>query len=156
MAKISRKKEIGFAAGMSLISAAFLVQAYLYPPESSQFPRFLMMLQTAFCLVLLWKAIRQPRKVSAVAADTAGGGKKNLLAELKVPLQIFVASSAYLIGISTVGYFVASSLFLAGTMFWFGTRKPVVIIGVTAGFLLTIYALFVLFIGVRLPQSLLI
>ncbi len=156
MAKISRKKEIGFAAAMSLISAAFLVQSYLYPPESSQFPRFLMMLQTAFCLVLLWKAVKQPREGGARASDTVAGRKLGSFGELKVPLQIFVASSAYLIGISTLGYFVASSIFLAGTMYWFGTRRPVVIIGVTAGFLLTIYALFVLFIGVRLPQSLLI
>ncbi len=156
MAKISRKKEIGFAAAMSLISAAFLVQSYLYPPESSQFPRFLMMLQTAFCLALLWKAVKQPKESGAKDVDTVAGRQQGALSELKVPLQIFVASSAYLIGIGTLGYFVASSLFLAGTMFWFGTRRPIVIIGVTAGFLLTIYALFVLFIGVRLPQSLLI
>jgi len=156
MAKISREKEIGFAAAMSIISAAFLVQSYLYPAESSQFPRFLMMLQAAFCLILLWRALKQPKAVGTKTEDTVTGKKVGLLSEMKVPLQIFVASSAYLIGISTLGYFVASSIFLAGTMYWFGTRKPIVIIGVTAGFLLTIYALFVLFIGVRLPQSLLI
>jgi hypothetical protein len=115
-----------------------------------------MMLQTAFCIVLVWKAVKLPKAGGAKGADTVAGRKKSAMGELKVPLQIFVASSAYLIGISTLGYFVASSIFLAGTMYWFGTRKPIVIIGVTAGFLLTIYALFVLFIGVRLPQSLLI
>ena len=32
-------------------------------------------------------------------------------------------------------------------MYLFGARKPIVIIGATAGFLLMVYALFVLFIG---------
>ncbi len=155
MAKISRKKEIGFAAAMTVISAAFLVQSFLYPAESSQFPRFLMMLQTVFCLVLLAKALRQPKKENETK-NVQGGKGKSLIAELKVPLQIFVASSGYLLAIDALGYFVASSIFLSGTMFWFGARKPIVIIGATAGFLLTVYALFVLFIGVRLPQGLLI
>ncbi|MDP2791387.1 MAG: tripartite tricarboxylate transporter TctB family protein [Rectinemataceae bacterium] len=155
MAKISRKKEIGFAAGMTFISAVFLVQSFLYPAESSQFPRFLMMLQTVFCVVLLARALKQPNAAGGTKTEVAGS-RKSLLSELKVPLQIFVASSAYLFAIDTLGYFVASSIFLAGTMYWFGTRKPVVIIGATAGFLLTVYALFVLFIGVRLPQGLLI
>jgi len=155
MAKISRKKEIGFAAAMTVISAAFLVQSFLYPAESSQFPRFLMMLQTVFCVVLLAKALRQPKDNSGTKVDTVKPNK-SLISELKVPLQIFIAASAYLLAIDGVGYFVASSIFLAGTMYWFGARKPIVIIGATAGFLLTVYALFVLFIGVRLPQGLLI
>jgi hypothetical protein len=155
MAKISRKKEIGFAAGMTFISAVFLVQSYLYPAESSQFPRFLMILQTAFSAVLLVRAIKQPKVIGGRKAETEGS-RKSLISELKVPLEIFLASSAYLFAIDALGYFVASSIFLAGTMYLFGARKPIVIIGATAGFLLMVYALFVLFIGVRLPQGLLI
>jgi hypothetical protein len=155
MAKISRKKEIGFAAGMTFISAVFLVQSFLYPAESSQFPRFLMMLQTGFSAVLLVRAIKQPKVVGGSKTET-DGSRKSRLSELKVPLEIFVATSAYLFAIDALGYFVASSIFLAGTMFLFGARKPIVIFGATAGFLLTVYALFVLFIGVRLPQGLLI
>lgn len=144
MAEISRSRDVGFAAFMTLLSGALLGGAMLYPPQSSQFPRALMALQLLFSIVLLVRAWRRE-----------GGGAPRT-APLGVPLQVFVATAAYVIAIEQLGYFVASTLFLCGTMYWFGRHRLAVMLGVTAGFLAVIYALFILFIGVRLPAGLLI
>ncbi|MCC7325555.1 MAG: tripartite tricarboxylate transporter TctB family protein [Burkholderiales bacterium] len=150
MAQISKTKECWFAVAMILLSAALLAQAFMYPAQSSQFPRFLMVLQLLFSAALLVVALRLPHE------KTKDGGSKQRLAALRAPFQVFVASSAYVLAIGYVGYFVSTAFFLCGSMYWFGTHKPVVLIAVGAGFILTVYALFVFFIGVRLPEGILI
>lgn len=146
MAELSSRREVGFAAFVTLLSAALFGGALLYPPQSSQFPRFLMALQLLFSIALL---VRAWRRRGAGARGTAGP------VSLGVPLQVFVATAAYVIAIEQLGYFVASALFLFGAMYWFGRHRLIVMIGVTAGFLAVMYALFILFIGVRLPEGLL-
>ena len=132
---------------MVLLSTAFLFRAFMYPAASSQFPRFLMLLQLIFSVVLLVLSLRIPQ---------AAGAKIFRLADVYPPFKVFVASSVYVLAIGYLGYFAATALFLCGSMYWFGKHGPVVLIGVSGGFILTVYALFVLFIGVRLPEGLLI
>lgn len=152
MASASRVKEVSFAGFMSLLSLALFARGLMYPAESSQFPRFMMILQSAFSLVLLYTALRLPGSPSASGA--AGAGKAAAVwKELKAPLQVFLSASLYIFGIGFLGYFTATILFLAISMFVFGRHKAVVIIGASLGFIAVIYALFVLFIGVRLPQG---
>ena len=156
MIRISRKKELWFAAVMTLFSAALLARALSYPPESSQFPRFLLGTQLAFCLALLGRAVWKPKTAADPGNDKVPvpvSPVAKTFAAAKIPIQIFVASSAYILAIEALGYFVATAAFLSGTMYLFGKHKPLVLIGLSLGFLLTIYALFVLFIGVRLPQG---
>ena len=148
MAQTSRKRELGFAAVMVLLTAALLLRAFMYTAESSQFPRFLMVLQLIFAVALFMGTLKLPPD----GAKTAGGG----FAALRIPFQVFVAVSLYVIAIEHLGYFVATALFLSSSMYWFGRHRLPVLIGASAGFILTVYALFVLFIGARLPQGLLI
>ena len=147
MAKTSRTRECGFAAAMVLLSAAFLIRAFMYPAASSQFPRFLMLLQLIFSVILFVLSLRVPR---------AAGTGSFRLAALYPPIKVFVASAVYVLAIGYLGYFTATALFLCGSMYWFGKHGPLVLIGVSGGFILTVYALFILFIGVRLPEGLLI
>ena len=151
MAQTSRKRELGFAAVMVLLSAALLVQAFMYPAGSSQFPRFFMVLQLIFSAILFMGVLRLPSETS-----TNGGGMAAQLAALRIPFQVFVAVSLYVVAIEHIGYFVATAIFLSGSMYWFGRHRIPVLIGASAGFILTVYALFVMFIGARLPQGLLI
>jgi hypothetical protein len=157
MASASKTKEVGFAAAMTLLSLAFLVRAFFYPEDSSQFPRFLMMLQTAFSGLLLAGSLALPGTMKADPAHESGSrNRMNGLSVFKVPLQVFVAASVYLLAIGFIGYFVSTALFLALSMFWFGRHRPVVLVGVSLGFIAVVYALFVMFIGVRLPRGILI
>jgi hypothetical protein len=142
---LPKRKEIVFAAAMTALSAALLANTYSYPAASVQFPRFLVFLQLLFSLILLVRSISLPR-------DTAPGHTAGLV----IPLQIFSAISGYIIAIDQIGYFVATSLFLTGSMYLFGRHRPFVLICVTAVFLLIVYVLFGLLIGVRLPAGLLV
>lgn len=162
MAAMTKKKELIFSGTVTVLTAALLIRAFMYPGESSQFPRFLMVLQLVFSALLLARAIRLPAAAGGSGAAGAGDARaapksgKDAVKSLVVPFQVFVSASLYLIMIGFLGYFTATAIFLCGTMFWFGTRKPLIIVSVTAGFMLVIYALFVLFIGVRLPTGILI
>lgn len=157
MASASKTKEVGFAAAMTLLSLAFLVRAFFYPEDSSQFPRFLMMLQTVFSGLLLAGSLALPGKGKDRSAPAAAGpDPARRLAAFKVPLQVFVAASLYLLAIGFIGYFVSTALFLSLSMFWFGRHRLVVLAGVSLGFIAVVYALFVMFIGVRLPRGMLI
>ncbi len=145
-------KDRWFAIFMVAVSALLLGQAYRYPAESAQFPRFLMILQLAFSLILLVQAFRTPRATHATKPPAAAA---ETLASLLAPFKVFVAASLYILAIGYLGYFIATAVFLCAAMFWFGSRRPVVVIAVTAGFLLIVFALFVSFMGVRLPEGVL-
>lgn len=155
MSQPSYKKELGFAAGMLALSLALLLQSFSYRADSSQFPRFLMVLQVLFSAALLAKGLlARPWRLAGAAAVPATNWRR-LAAEIEKPLAVFVATSAYLLCIQYLGYYASTALFLTGSMFYFGERRLLVTLGVTGLFVLSIYALFVMFIGVRLPEGLL-
>ena len=158
MASASRVKEVSFAGVITLLSAALLHRSYFYPAESSQFPRFMMLLQSIFSVVLLAGALRLPKPAASAGASHGRTGASGVAAAwrgLKTPLQVFVGASAYVMAIGVLGYFASTALYLGLSMFLFGRHKPLVIAGVALGFIAVIYGLFVMFIGVRLPQGLL-
>lgn len=148
-AQVSVRKDRWFASFMVAVSALLLVQAYGYPAESSQFPRFLLVLQMGFSIILLVQAWR------VGPAPPPQDAPSDSWASLYAPFKVFVAASMYVLAIEYLGYFAATALFLCAAMFWFGARRPVVVISVAAGFLLIVYALFVSFMGVRLPEGVL-
>ena len=148
MTHYSQRKDRSFAVIMVLVSAAFLAQSLSYPAESSQFPRFLMGIQLLFSLIFLFQQFRLPLEAKTVA-------NKDVIASLVPAFKVFLITSMYVLAIDYVGYFVATTVFLMGAMALFGNRRLLVMAVVTGCFLALIYALFVLFMGVRLPQGLL-
>lgn len=153
--RVSVRKDRWFAGFMVAVSALLLVQTFRYPAESSVFPRFLMILQLAFSIILLVQAFRAPRP-NRMAVPTEGAPTAaDTLATLYAPFKVFAAASLYILAIEYLGYFIATALFLCAAMFWFGSRRPVAVISVSTGFLVIVYALFVSFMGVRLPKGLL-
>ena len=148
MTQYSQRKDRAFAVSMVLLSAAFLAQSLRYPAESAQFPRFLMGVQLLFSLIFLFQQFRLPLEATALRG-------KDVIASLVPAVKVFLITSLYVLAIDYVGYFAATAAFLMGAMALFGNRRLVVMGLVTACFLAVIYALFVLFMGVRLPQGLL-
>lgn len=148
MTRYSQRKDRSFAVIMVLLSAAFLVQSFSYPAESSQFPRFLMGVQLLFSLIFLFQKFRLPLESKTVPS-------KEVIASLVPAFKVFLVTSLYVLAIDYVGYFAATTAFLMGAMSLFGNRRLLVMALVTGCFLALIYALFVLFMGVRLPQGLL-
>lgn len=145
---LNRHKDVAFALAMIAISASLVAGSYQYPPEAAQFPRFLMVLQLIFSVLLLIRAFRtKPATPSAATATDI---------RLGVPLQVFVGVSAYILAIEHIGYFVTTALFLLGSMSFFGRHKLTVMLSVAGVFLLIIYILFGVLIGIRLPAGFLI
>lgn len=144
----NKSKELFFAISISVISLLLLLTSFTYPPESSVFPKFLCSLMLLFSLLILVKALRLP-------AGSGDNNKGDIIVRLKVPAIVFSLTIAYIAGIMYIGYFVSSIIFLIGAMTVFGKQRFLAKTIATAGFLIVVYALFVSFLGIRLPEGLL-
>ncbi len=133
-----------YGLGVTLISVLLTCQAFRYPPESSQFPRFLCILMVVFSLISLVRAIKnsEPKKEEVSFAQN-----------FKIPCIVFATAIAYGLGIAKIGYFVSTIAYLLVTMYIFGARRIVPMVVSSAIFLIVIYALFVQFLGLRLPEG---
>ncbi len=153
MAANSYKKELGFSVVVTGICALLTIRAFSYPGDSSQFPRFLTVTMTLLSIVLLARALRsRPDQAEAGEAEQK---RSSFWTSHKMPLLIFLLTALYVVAIQVIGYFTSTVLFLVGSMAFFGRHRPWVMFGISALFLAVIYALFVRFLGLRLPEGLL-
>ena len=146
-------KELFFAVSITLISLLLLITSFTYPAESSQFPRFLCGLMLLFSVLIRVKGLRSKTGTKEKSNTEVSSG--SIMVKLKAPVLVFSLTIAYLAGIMYIGYFVSSTIFLIGTMSIFGRQGLFTKTIATAGFLLVVYALFVSFLGLRLPEGLL-
>ena len=158
MALRAGQKELNFSLSITAISAVFLFQSFAYPAESSSFPRFLTILMLFFSLMLLIKSIRE--RVADFGAiprtETSRTSYFSLPRKRKVALFIFAGTLLYVGAIQYIGYFVSTIVFFVGMMTLFGRHKLLISLCTSAAFLLVMYALFVKFLGLRLPEGLLL
>ncbi|MCF0247320.1 MAG: tripartite tricarboxylate transporter TctB family protein, partial [Synergistes sp.] len=113
------------------------------------FPRFLSVLMVFFSVAILIKTVKNK---SAVKDSSSGEG---FLASLKLPAAVFGSAAVYLMCIQYVGYFCSTVAYMFLSMFFFGERRPLPIFAAVFIFLAVIYALFISFLGLRLPEGLL-
>ncbi|NLD06121.1 MAG: tripartite tricarboxylate transporter TctB family protein [Synergistaceae bacterium] len=146
-------KELFFAISITVISLLLLITSFTYPLKSSQFPRFLCGIMLLLSILILLRALRSRAGVQKSTNTEENSGSS--IGKLKVPAIIFSLTIAYVAGIMYIGYFVSSVIFLIGTMTIFGKQRFLTKTIATAGFLIVVYALFVSFLGLRLPQGLL-
>ena len=139
-------KEKVYSLSVTAISALLTVQAFRYPAESSHFPRFLCVLMVLFSLISLSRALKEkePKRKEVTFAST-----------IKLPLIVFLTAIAYIFGIAYIGYFVSTAVYMIFMMLLFGERRIVPIGAAIAVFIIVIYALFVHFLGLRLPEGIL-
>lgn len=139
-------KEKVYSLSVTAISALLTVQAFRYPAESSHFPRFLCVLMVLFSLISLSRALKEKeqKREEVTFAST-----------IKLPLIVFLTAIAYIFGIAYVGYFVSTAVYMIFMMLLFGERRIVPIGAAIAVFIIVIYALFVHFLGLRLPEGIL-
>ena len=153
MTEHSYKKELGFSVAITTICALLVIRSFSYAPGSSLFPRFLTLVMTLLSLMLLVRTVRS-RPDRAEAGETTEE-RSSLWTRCKVPFLIFAFTALYAVAIQVVGYFTSTTLFLVGTMAFFGRHRLWVMGGASVLFLAVIYALFVQFLGLRLPEGLL-
>ncbi|WP_455594353.1 tripartite tricarboxylate transporter TctB family protein [Cloacibacillus porcorum] len=142
-------KELFFSIAISVISVLLTLQSFNYPPESSQFPRFLCILMLLFSFLILIRTLKN--KEGEKTMSTGSG----FISAAKLPVTVFASTAAYLFCIGYVGYFVSTVIYMSASMFFFGERRPLPIAAAVLVFLAVIYALFVSFLGLRLPEGIL-
>jgi hypothetical protein len=148
-----------------LLIGGLLFLATLVFPKSDEvgaaaIPRLWLVALFPLCLVLgvqAWGALR-----SATEPGLKGGAGQPLggepIAGTRSPASVApfcLLLLAYLPVMAGLGYFIATFLFLITAMFLLGERSPVRIVGVTLGWLLFSYLVFVRLLFVPLPTGLL-
>jgi len=84
------------------------------------------------------------------------GSKKNKKSgNIKKPLGLVLLMTGYLLVMNYLGYFITTFIFLISGMYWMTYKRPLVMFGVTAGFLLISYYAIVKLLQVPLPTGIL-
>ncbi len=144
------RKELGFAVGVTALSAWFAVQSFSYPESSSQFPRSISAAMLVLSVVLLLRILAK-RPASTKKADVDSAASRPSM----TPLAVFVSIALYIVALQYLGYIVATVLYMLGSMAYFGQKRFAVSLLVTVLFVAFIYLMFVRFFGLRLPEGVL-
>jgi len=90
-------KERIFSIGISVISILLTIQAFRYPAESSQFPRFLCLLMVLFSVMIL---VRNIMGKTTAKAECHASFKE----VMKVPFIVFASTAMYIFAIQFCQY----------------------------------------------------
>ena len=168
MSALQNSRDTLFAVLMSVASLAMVVQAYGYDDDSSHFPRFLALVLLGLSLLYslrLWRA-RRAERAGGVRPAYAGLGTLLFTPWMLLSAKVVLLVAIYALGISLLGYYSATLLFLPGSMILLGRMEPVHAVGggqrrvmgivlASAIFLVLVWSLFSVFLGTRMPRGML-
>jgi len=129
-----------------LMSGAFLVASFFIEDMSSRiFPQVLCVL----CILLATIFLIQILKGKYTNADVNLSGTAKALMMGGIILL-------YILGINTIGFYIASIVFLPVGMLVLGQRDWKIIVGVDIGVMLFIYLFFGLLLSMQMPEGVLL
>lgn len=145
---IDQKRDVILCVLALFVAAAIGVASLSYKIASSYFPLMLVFFMATMAAVLLLRTLR-----AAAKSDV-----ETNLAEVKSQsigfAKVFGAILAYVVGITLLGYPIATVLFLALAMLLFGERRWMLLLAVALGMTGMLVGLFFYFLGVSPPESL--
>lgn len=147
----TKKTDIGVVAFMYLFCGFFYWQSFSLSEESSTYPRFTIALLFGLTTFYLVNMIVNARR------NGVESGADEVFAGFK-PVQMLVCvglTLLYLLMMKYLGFFSASVVFMVAALLYLKVPVLHTVIAVVSINLL-IYCAFVLFLGVRLPEGLLI
>ncbi len=151
MGTFEKKRDIYFSLCAVMFSAFLLLNALSYAAESAAFPVFLTSLMVFFAVILLIKSI-----LTSPIQEDDQAARAQYKGLVRCAFGVIGSTCLYVAGIVYVGYFVSTAVFFLSVMLLYGKNKLFPSLLATTSFLVIIYALFVYFLGIHLPQSLLI
>ena len=148
--------DVWLGGALILLSMYTAWEARIFPEDSWMIPMlcsFLLFLSSSFTL---YSGIRQTIKVRA-SGENPEREKKFIkdLNDAKLGMISFGFCAAYVLLITVLGFFAATSVFMISYMFFLGMRKWHVLLAVTLGTDLAIYIFFVNQMRVILPTGIL-
>jgi hypothetical protein len=142
------------AAGTAIVSAAALAGFLLifmaaggFGSGAQVFPRLLAVVGGISAAVLLAQSLLRAR----TRARAAGGG-----VAWRDILVSYIGPPIYAALLYLLGFWIASTLCLAGLLVLLGERRPAMVAALTAGTLLAIYLMFEVSFDIHMPRGLLL
>lgn len=145
-----KKSDIGLTAAIYCILAFFFALTTQYKPEVRIYPYFVMGVLFTLNTVYLVKCVISFIKEKKIENDYTTIFKDF---HPKQFIAVFLFSLVYVIGISVIGFYPASFLYLIGTLYFLKVRLPAIAITVIV-FGCVIFFAFSKFLRVPLPGGL--
>lgn len=140
-----------FAGAVDSLAVVFYVNTLRMPKAAYQMPRILI------ALVLLLSVLMIVEQVVLMRKTPSADNGNPLPVEIS-PIRIGVFVSlilAYILTIVPLGYFIATPVFLIGSLLFLRSTKMYWILAIAVGFTVFVYLLFVLFLHMPVPMGLL-
>ncbi len=135
-----------------LFSGWFWFLSLAFPEAAQMFPQLFLTITFLLSVLLL---------VSSVAEQTKkikkGENQKEIsfVRQFALPCKAYCIMVLYVAGIRLIGFFVATTVFMAVFMYFLKVRKPLVLVCVTAGMDLFLYVMFCVGLKLSLPSGIL-
>lgn len=144
-----KQVEIAFCAGFLVLLIAGWISLSGIPAQARLFPRMIIGF-TSF--VTLAMAVR------ALWALRTGGGDPSWRMFVNVGRWAItvVALPLYVLGVTTIGYFTSTLIFIPALAIVLGYRRPLLAISIALVFDVAIYAVFISAFGRRLPADIIV
>ena len=146
------------ALGSALVSAgalagfiAIFIASGSFGTGARLFPRLLAVVGGISAAVVLAQSCL--RVLSERRAPDKGDGKDKL--NWHDIIISYIGPPAYALMLYVLGFWIASTLCLAGLLLLLGERRPLMVASITAGTLLAVYLMFEFSFGIRMPGGLL-
>ncbi|KJS02882.1 MAG: hypothetical protein VR68_02125 [Peptococcaceae bacterium BRH_c4a] len=139
-----KKANIVTAAAIFLLSLYLFKLSYSFPPSLQQYmpgpgfwPRVILVCLMGLCIILFCRGLMQKNDI-----------KINW--NLRHVMPVFILGAAYLATIELAGYFAVTVLLIAAMLLFLGFRNWKLITALSAGWIITVYLIFVRLLGIPL------
>lgn len=144
-----KQVEVAFCAAFLALLVAGWISLSEVPPQAQLFPHMIIGLTGAVTAAM---AVRALHAMATGRDDPSWRMFKDfgrwLIAVVALPLYVF--------GVSTIGYFTSTMIFIPALAIVLGYRRPIVAITIALVFDAAIYGIFITLFGRRLPADILL
>jgi hypothetical protein len=140
-----------FAVLALIFTITYWISAADLPKRATDFPRALLIILIPLFIWNVFDSIKGFKKSLADAGETWECSLN--ITTAKVMVVIFTA--IYIAAMPVIGFVVSTVCYLGGMAFYLGLRKLVPLATFTVVYIAVLYGIFVLWLGVRLPNGLL-
>ncbi len=155
MKKKSLHYDIIVGAVLIVISAALFPQTFKFPGTAGIFPQFILVVLAILGIYTLIYGIKETKDTAAKAAAGEEVAPVFSWAKDKLPLLGYALIVVYILLIKPLGFFLSTTLFLVGYMWFLKIRKPLTLALVTVFTDVFLYVLFVILLKLNLPSGIL-
>ncbi|HHX50147.1 MAG TPA: tripartite tricarboxylate transporter TctB family protein [Clostridia bacterium] len=149
------KSDVILLIGLCLVSIFLYYKSLAFPKGAEIYPRVLIVLILVLSIGQIIFSLLKERTVDEDSPDGEEEKQEKDFGQKYNPYLIFLFSIGYAILIKIMGFFVATAIFSAVSMWFLGLRKITTFVLSIGGISVFIYILFVLQLKVPLPKGIL-